>query len=196
MKHLVLFATAAILIAGCNMNVKKAENGNGGKKVDITSELGNLKVSTDNVDAKNTGLSVYPGSRVKERTPDNENQANVNIDTPWFAVKVVAVTFLTDDSPEKVWEFYKKDMSQYGRPLECRPGSPDLKIEKKSDDDLTCYDDNDKKGHNRGVTLSVNDQELKVGSEGKQRIVSVKPNGKGTEFSLVYVVTREGKESI
>jgi hypothetical protein len=197
MKPLVLLATAVILITGCNMNVKKAENGNGGKKVDISSSLGNLKVSTDNVDARNTGLTIYPGSRVKERTPNNEGQANVNIDTPWFGVKVVAVTFLTDDSPDKVWEFYKKDMSQYGRPLECRPGSPDLKVEKKNEDDLTCYDSDDKHGrHNRGVALSVDEHELKVGTNDKQRVVTVKPNGSGAEFSLVYVVTREGKEGI
>jgi hypothetical protein len=36
---------------------------------------------------------------------------------------------------------------------------------------------------------------LKVGTKSNQHIVSVKPNGKGTDFALVYVRTR-GKGTI
>jgi len=35
--------------------------------------------------------------------------------------------------------------------------------------------------------------ELKVGTEGNQHMVSVEPEGKGSDFTLVYVMTR-GKE--
>jgi hypothetical protein len=197
MRHGITLLLSTILVAGCNLNLKKNE-GENGKKVEITSNLGDLKVNTQEVDPKATGLSVYPGSRPKERTRHDENQANVNINTPWFGLKVVAVTYLTDDSPEKVWEFYKKDMSQYGKPLECRPGSPDLKLEKKNEDDLVCHDDGRSNGRRgrRGVSLSVDEMELKVGTDSRQRIVAVKRNGSGTEYSLVYVITREGGESI
>jgi hypothetical protein len=200
MRNLFTLAIATVLLAGCNMNVKKDEKADGGKKVEISSDLGNLKVNTQEVDPKATGLTVYPGSRLKERdNRHDESQANVNIDTPWFALKVVAVTYESDDSPDKVWEYYKKDMAQYGRPLECRPGSPDLKLEKKNKDELTCYDDKDSRGarrRNRAVSISIDSMELKVGTNERQRIVAVKPKGSGTEYSLVYVVTREGRESI
>jgi len=36
--------------------------------------------------------------------------------------------------------------------------------------------------------------ELKVGTEGNQHIVAVKPNSKGSRFALVYVRMRTGKE--
>jgi hypothetical protein len=38
--------------------------------------------------------------------------------------------------------------------------------------------------------------ELKVGTANKQRIVAVKPTSNGSEFSLVYVSTREKKETL
>jgi hypothetical protein len=200
MKRFIWFTSAVLLVTGCNLNVKKDRSAEGGEKVEISSALGDLKVDTKDVDPKATGLSVYPGSRLKERqNQHDDNQANVNINTPWFGVKVVAVTYLTDDSPEKVWEFYKKEMAQYGRPLECRPGSPDLKLEKREKNDLVCHDKGKSRSaerHNRGLSLSVDDMELKVGSDDRQRIVAVKPNGSGTEFSVVYVTTREGRESI
>jgi hypothetical protein len=36
--------------------------------------------------------------------------------------------------------------------------------------------------------------ELKVGTEGNQHIVAVKPNSRGTRFALVYVRTHTGKD--
>ena len=39
-------------------------------------------------------------------------------------------------------------------------------------------------------------QELKVGTESNQRIVAIKPVGDGTEFALVYVRTRNDKDTM
>ncbi len=36
--------------------------------------------------------------------------------------------------------------------------------------------------------------ELKVGTEGNQRLVSVKSNGRGSRFALVYVRMHTGKD--
>jgi len=194
MKSITFIAAATLLVAGCNITTREGKDGN--KNVEITSNLGNLKVDTEKVDAKDTGLSVYPGSRLKEREHrGDDNRANVNIDTPWFGVKVVAVTYLSDDSPEQVWDYYKKEMtSRYGAPLECRPGSADLKREKQDKDDLTCDDKDNRR--NRKMQISIDDMELKVGTDDRQRIVAVKPVGKGTQYSLVYVSTREERETI
>src|SRR4029453_5060895 len=102
MTRLIWFASALLLVTGCNL--KKDKSPEGGEKVEFSSALGDLKVDIKNVAPKATGLSVYPGARLKERRADHdENQADVNINTPWFGVKVVAVTYLTDDSLEKVW---------------------------------------------------------------------------------------------
>jgi hypothetical protein len=195
MRHIAISSlAAAALLAGCNMDVKQSRDRDKGEKVEISSDLGNLKVNTEDVNPKDTGLSVFPNSTLKERTKKDEGRANVNIDTPWFGVKVVALTYTTDAPPDKVWDFYKKDMSQYGRPLECRPGSPDLSLEAKDDDDLVCYEKKDNR-RNRHIRISSDENELKVGTDSRQRIVSMKPNGSGTEYTLVYVVTRSGREA-
>jgi hypothetical protein len=191
---LILTAMTISLIAGCNMDVKKSGDHEKGEKVEISSDLGNMKVDTQNVSAKDTGLSVYPNSTLKERTKNDEGRANVNIDTPWFGLKVVALTYTTDASPDQVWDYYKKEMGQYGHPLECRPGSPDLKLEPKDDDDLVCYDKGNRE-RNKHIKIATDENELKVGTDSRQRIVAVKPKGSGTEYSLVYVVTRRGREA-
>ncbi|MCU1285132.1 MAG: hypothetical protein JWO13_1482 [Acidobacteriales bacterium] len=194
-KILPLTITAALFVAGCSIHESKSENGDGkNKNVSISSPFGGLKVRTDQVDPKDTGLSVYPGARLKPDTDEHhEGKANVNIDTPWFGVKVVALTYLSDDPQEKVWEFYKKDLSKYGKVLECKPGSPDMSQQRKDKNDLTCDKGSDKKGMN----IQANDTQLKVGSEDRQRVVGFKPSGNGTEFSLVYVITHgEKKDSI
>jgi hypothetical protein len=189
--HLTVAATLAML-AGCNIHTRKdgAE-----KNVSISSPLGALKVRTDNVDPKDTGLPVYPGARLKPQTDDhNQGKANVNIDTPWFGLKVVALTYLSDDSQQKVWDYYKKEMSKYGRVLECKPGSPDMNAEAKEKGDVTCQG---KGGHKKGMHIDSDDVELKVGTEDHQRIVGFKPSSNGTQFSLVYVVTHgESKDTI
>ncbi|HUQ50491.1 MAG TPA: hypothetical protein VM056_07255 [Terriglobales bacterium] len=183
-----------LITSGCSMQVKDHEKGEH-KNVRIETPLGGLKVRTDDVEAKDAGFTVYPGAVPKEKEGGkDEKKANVNIDTPWFGVKVVALTYESSDPTEQVWEYYKKEMSKYGRVLECRSGSPDLKLEKQEKDDLTCREDNDKH-----INVSANkksEMQLKVGTQSKQRIVAFKPNSKGTEFSLVFVATREGKETL
>ena len=39
-------------------------------------------------------------------------------------------------------------------------------------------------------------EELKVGTENNQRIVAVKPSGKGSEFALVYVRAHDAKDTM
>ncbi|MBI2682244.1 MAG: hypothetical protein HYX26_03355 [Acidobacteriales bacterium] len=185
------------LLVGCGMQVKSEKDGEKGEKVAISTPLGELKANTSEVNPEDTGLTVYPGSRLKPKTDKNEGRANINLNTPWFGLKVVAISYETDAAPDKVWEYYKAEMNKkYGRTLECRPGSPDLKIEKRNKDELVCFDENNKKGHNRDVFISADNMELKSGSKERQRIVSVKPTSKGTEFALVYVVTRGEKNTM
>ena len=44
----------------------------------------------------------------------------MNISSPWFGVKVVAATYESDDTQEKILDFYRQEMKTYGPVTECR----------------------------------------------------------------------------
>jgi hypothetical protein len=178
--HGKIAGLALLVLVGCSINVHDKDragddNNSKNKEVTIKSPFGGMHVDTQKVDPSQAGLSVYPGARLKEKENGNDNKANVNIDTPWFGVKVVALKYVSDDPQEKIWDYYKKELSKYGKVLECRPGSPDLNIKKTDENTLTC--DEDSEPH------------LKVGRVDHQRVVGFKKVGSSTEFDLVYVET-------
>jgi hypothetical protein len=156
------------------------------KGAEITTPFGTLKARNED-DGKATGLAVYPGARlVKDK--DNDHGGNVVIDTPAFGLKVVAVKYETDDPPEKVLDFYRKELKQYGhKVLECRPNHEpdDVSVgevhKNKRENELTC--DKDDKGSGP-VT------ELKAGTDDNQHVVGIEQKGKATRFALVYVRVR------
>jgi hypothetical protein len=192
---LVAFA----LLAGCSVHEGKDENASGGKNASVNTPFGSLKVETNNVSPKDAGLQAYPGARLVPKDEKHDNDANVNIDTPWFGLRVVALKYESSDPPEKIWDFYKKDMAQYGRVLECKPGSPDMNIAGNDKDDLSCK----RGGHVHTKTRNANvdlgdsyDMQLKAGTPQRLHVVGIKPSGSGTQFSLVYVVTRGERESL
>ena len=171
------------------------------KSVNIKTPFGGLQVRTDDVAAKDTGLTIYPGARQAPRSEHDDSQANVNIATAWFGVKVVALKYESDDSPEKILDYYKKEMAKSGKVLQCKDGKEVGGSTSSSSDDseaLTCKD-RDKKDHGLNINISEHESdttELKVGTKSRQRIVAVKPNGKGSQFDLVYVQTREKSETM
>jgi hypothetical protein len=174
--------TLVFFLAGCSVNEKhEGEN----KKVDIQTPLGDMKVNT-NADARDTGLPIYPGAQLKPGDEHDSNKANVNINTSFFGLKVVAAKYTSTDSPDKVIAYYTGELKKYGDVIQCKGGTKgDFRMKRKGgDDDPVSCDKGDTNGD--GV-------ELKVGTNSKQRVVAVKPDGNGSEFSLVYVQTR-GKE--
>ncbi len=179
-------ATAAALLLGlsaCSITADK--QGEGPKKsVDIQTPFGGLKVRTE-VDPKEIGLPVYAGAR---RVPDeghDSSSANVTLGIPGFGLKVIAAKFESDDSSDKVLEFYRKEMKTYGSVTECK-GNIDLKGDPGSQE-ITC-----KEG--LGAELR-NKVELAVGKGSSHRIVSVEPLARGCKFALVYLQMHGGKES-
>lgn len=189
---------SAMLIAlgACNVHVDKDDKG-GEKRVDITTPVGELKVRNDNVTAKDAGLPVYPGAQIKPKKEHDENKANVNIDTPFFGLKVVALTYTSPDDSAKVLDWYRGEMKNFGKYVECKGPSHGKGHHGK--DDLTkpvdCESAVTVNGEDSKVVMEdKNSIELKAGTNGNQHIVSVKPVDKGTEFSLVYVRVRGGKE--
>ena len=201
MQRFLLAAAASatlILLSACNVHVDKDDNGKE-KRVDITTPVGSLNVRNDNVSAKDTGLAVYPGAVVKPTEEHNDNKANVNIDTPFFGLKVVAMTYTSQDDPQKVLSWYRDQMKSYGRFVECKGHYNAKGAHDKNDLDkpVTCDDQVTIKGDMSNASTSATDSdgvELKAGTNGNQHVVAVKPRDKGTEFSLVYVRVHGGKE--
>src|SRR5258708_34159779 len=96
-----VIAAALLLLAACSVNVKKDNNGED-KNVDITTAFGGIHVN-NNADVRDTGLPVYPGSRLKPKSSDHdEKSANVELSAGDYGLKVVAIEYLTDDAPAKV----------------------------------------------------------------------------------------------
>jgi hypothetical protein len=199
--------TMLLVLPACSVNVNKGESGED-KKVDIETPVGGIHVS-QGADVRDVGLSVYPGARPKPKDDsDDEKSANVNISTGSFGLKVVALEYLSDDSPDKVLAYYSNEMKKYGKVLQCAGSdtSADLHFGKSDDDkdsdsdELTCGDSKGShaqiKIDGKGKTSDVHGGiELKAGTKANQHIVSVKPGAKGTDFALVYIRTR-GKDTI
>jgi hypothetical protein len=176
---------AALLLPGCSVNVKKEKNGED-KRVDISTPVGGIHVSKD-ANAGDVGLAVYPGARLKQKDGGDDKNANVDISGFGFGLKVVALEYESDDTPDKLIAFYGDQLKKYGNSiLECHTAHLDVNANVKDSDhnshELTCEGS------------SGSNVELKVGTKENQHIVAVEPEGKGSSFSLVYVRTH-GKDA-
>ena len=177
---------------GCSVNVKKDGEGQE-KKVDIETPMGALHVSKD-ADVRDIGLPVYPGARRKEHGDgDHDNNAHVNISSGLFGLKVVAIEYLSDDPPEKIIAYYKDQLKKYGDVLECHNNSNRVGAAMNPGDHAGHSERLKCEGDQNGQTV-----ELKVGNEQSQHIASIKPGdeGKGSDFGLVYIQMRGGKDTI
>jgi hypothetical protein len=187
-KSRVLIAIAFALwlsVLACSVHVKNQDGDGGNQKVDIDTPIGGIHVN-EQADAHDTGLAVYPGARQVPKNDSDSKSANVNISSSLFGVKVVAVEFQSDDAPDKIIAFYQDQLKKYGSVVECHTdkhgGDLNIKAGDNSHNPVTC-----KSGESGKVV------ELKAGTDDNQHLVSIEPSGKGTNFALVYVLTR-GKE--
>lgn len=177
----LLSALCALVLAGCSVHASKTADGKD-KDVDIHSPFGSVSVHAGNVEAKDIGLPAYPGARpAKSHDENDDDNANVNISSPFFGVKVVVQKFETDDSPDKVLDFYQKPMAKFGKVIQCS-GEYHGYHHHHGNEAVSC----DNSGGN--------EKELKVGTEDNQHVVAVKPRGTGTQFTLVYVRAKENDD--
>jgi hypothetical protein len=178
-----LFAALCVLPA-CSINGNDKKDGEA--HVDIKSPVGDLHVS-EQADIRDAGLTLYPGAKpAPKEGGDDKKSANVNLSLPGFSLKVVAAEFVSADSPEKIIAYYNKDLQKYGKPIQCHGAWSDVDSKAGKDEvskPVSC-------GNNNGGDAV----ELKVGTEGNQHIVSVKPNSQGSRFALVYVRLHTGKD--
>lgn len=193
---LSLLIALALAMSGCSISTREsnghnnANDGSSNKDVDIRTPFGSLSVHQGSMEAKDTGLSAYPGSQLTKSTDhDGDSNANVNISSSLFGMKLVVLKYETKDSPDKVLGFYRKEMGKYGKVVDCK-GSFNMNFHprEKNDNEVSC----DHEDHGSGEYK----QELKVGTENNQRIVAIKPVGEGTEFALVYVRAHGDKDTM
>ena len=181
---LLLIAALVTSLAACSINVKKGENGEE-KQVDINTPAGGIHINKD-AEAADTGIAVYPGAQLRPDQDDkNGNRANINLSGFGFGMKVVALDYTSDDSPAKIQKFYESQLGKYGKVLACHTNEMHVDLghdDKSGSNELNC-------GDSKGPNV-----ELKVGKKDEQHIVSIKPSGKGAEFSLVYI-RMHGKDS-
>ena len=177
---------ALSLLPACSITTTDKSK-NGEKQVDIKSPVGDLHVS-EQADIRDAGLTLYPSAKPapKEDSDDNKS-ANVNLSLPGFSLKVVAAEFLSDDAPDKIIAYYDKELHKFGKPIQCNGGWHGGHVNYDGEGEMSkpvsCG--------NHGNSDSV---ELKVGTEGNQHVVSIKPSQKGSRFALVYVRMHSGKD--
>ena len=183
--RLALAVILGMLLASCSVNVKKEKSGED-KDVDIRTPLGGIHVSKG-ANPDDVGVPVYPGAHMKQKDSDgSDKSANVNISGFGFGLKVVALEYESNDSPEKIVAYYQGQLKKYGNVLVCHTSHLNLDsrpVRQNGDShELTCEGP------------SGNNIELKVGTRENQHIVAVEPQGSGSSFSLVYVRTH-GKDA-
>lgn len=164
-----LVAVAALSVAGCEIRVGR-DQGRHPTEVDVNTPFGDLSVTNDAIPS-DVGVAVYPGSRPLEDSDDTD-RANVSLRSPLVDLRVAALKFVSDDEPEAIADFYRRELSSYGRVTSCRG-----EIDFDNDDSPRCRDRRRRSGQ-----LQVG-----VGTKGNFRLASVKPRGTGSEFAVVYV---------
>lgn len=186
----IVLVLGTLVLSGCSINVKDHDN-EGNTKVDISTPVGGIHVD-QNADVRDTGLSVYPGAKLKPKTSDGDQKsANVNLSAFGFGLKVVALEYESDDPPAKIIAYYQDQLKRYGNVVQCHGKRVKL------DDDVPFV--GGRKGYVVGGNLKCDSDnsgstvELKVGTDDNQRIVSVDPEGKGSDFAIVWVRVR-GKQ--
>ena len=148
------------------------------------SEINHSLGANKNVTAKDVGLSIYPGARPhKDEGKDDSSAAQL---WAWYnnsGFKLVVLKLESDDSPDKISAFYRKELARYGEVLDCSaPPQKTNDTAKNSSHKLTCDDDE--------VQMKSGHFQYKAGTKENQHLVGIEPNGSGSVFHLIYVKSR------
>jgi hypothetical protein len=130
-------------------------------------------IASKNATPKEIGLPLYPGSR---RHKDDSNDSSSIQLGAWggsSGFKLLVLKMDSDAPPDKVTAFYRKALSKYGKVLNCS----DATDRNRSSDGLDCESDHADK----------DETVLKSGTKDATHIVSIKSNGSGSVYDMVYV---------
>jgi hypothetical protein len=137
-------------------------------------------------DAKDLGLPLYPGARRHKDKDDDSPAANLGLWGAGSGFKLAVLKMESDDSPDKIANYYKKALAKYGKVLDCsHPTSTDANSAKSSSaKQIICGDDKPDKG---GLLF-------KSGTKEQQHIVAIQPDAHGSLFQLVYLANWSNPE--
>ncbi len=136
------------------------------------------------------GLPVYPGARLAAKHGDDDAAFDIGFAFGDTRLRLVGISYDSDDSPDRILEFYRKALSRYGDVLECDHGRAVGSLSVTSSG-LRC---SDKRG---GDTFNINgrldsskDHDLRAGSPDDFRIAGVDGSyTKSSHFVIMYVKT-------
>ena len=137
-------------------------------------------IASKNASAKEIGLPLYPGSRRHKDDSDDSSSVQLGAWGGSSGFKLMVLKLESDDSRDKVTAFYRKALSKYGKVLNCSAPAATAAEKDKSSNGLDCDSDHTDK----------DEVVLKAGTKEEKRIVSIKMNGSGSVFDLVYIEAR------
>jgi len=196
-KAILGFFLLAVLLAaaiGCNVQVDKSSSG-GGDSVKIATPFGNIAVNKDQTSPAELGLPTYPGA-VLEAEGDGNRSAKVDMGFGSWKLRVKMAHYSTPDNREKVLDFYRKALSEYGGVIECAGNKP-VGTPVKTVEGLSCEDsDHDHSEHDHHGSFGSSDLELKAGSPRHQHLVVLKgESDSATHFSLIALDLPHGSQN-
>lgn len=159
------------LTTACTVSVDKDDDGRN-KDVRVSTPFASVNVKASADTPPDTGLPVHAGATAVR--DDEHDNANVSVDAGFFGVKVAVARYEDETGTQALIDYYRKELGKYGPVSECR-GNLDFK---------------DSLATPRCKERSRDELQLGAGSEDDNHIVSVKPRGNGSEFTLIHVRTR------
>ena len=180
-------------MTGCRVHVDKDANGQE-KTVQVDTPFGGVHVNTDQVNASDLGLPVYPGAE-PVRGDDKHKSADVRLGFGEWQLHVRAVTYSTADSQDKVTDFYRKALGRFGDVITCENKTP-VGTPTVTSEGLTCADDGKNVKVDNEDFSSREGVQLKAGSKRHQHIVGFEhPRDGKTRFALVALDLPAGHNS-
>jgi hypothetical protein len=157
-----------------------------------------LKIDDDAKEASSP-LSIYPGATRAKKRGNSSESVKIDFALGSFGFKLNVLTLATEDAPEKVAAYYRRELSRYGELLDCslpRKDPERLRVERETK--LRCKNAR----NDEGVT------QFRAGRKNQEYVVVIEPRriGKrddgdgarasGSDISLVYVNLAKNGEPI
>jgi len=144
--------------------------------------------------AAQAGLPAYPGATLY-KDPGHDSSVDMGFNVGESSFKLVAVTYVTGDTPARVFAFYRKSLAHYGDVLECDHGKP-VGAMTATRAGLTCSSQTGDPVQVKSHANSSSDHELRAGAPNRFRIVAINESQTGpTRFGLVYVEVPRDNEA-
>ena len=166
----VMVAVATLLFAGVSAAAQEKSD-DSGVSFGLTAD--------NKASLRDVGLQLYPKARLHKEKEDDSPAANLGMWGNTFGFKLVILKYQSDDSPERVAAFYRKDLAKYGKVLDCS----DPANNNTESSGLTCKDDKPEPG----AML------FKAGTKEHQHLVGIKPDGGRSVFQLIYLESKDSK---